>query len=235
MRVIHLIAPPACHTDEELLLRLAAGRDDALEPLHQRYAGRVFAFVARRLDPETADEITQDVFLALWRNALRFDPARGPARPWILQIAHLRILHELRTRQRRPQIAPDPDQHRLNATRDAAPQPDEAAWRRFQRRAIADALATLPPGQREAVRLALFEDLTHEQVAATTHAPLGAAKTRIRDGMRRLRVALLPVVAGVALALAVGRPAPAPAASGSAPLAVATIATTTMEGTPIHH
>jgi RNA polymerase sigma-70 factor (ECF subfamily) len=195
MSMIHLIAPPVSLTDEELVQRLAAGHEDALEPLHQRYAGRVFAFAARRLDPEAADEITQDVFLAIWNNANRFDPRRGMAKPWILQIAHLRILNELRYRQRRPQIMPDPEAKRLGALRDGAPQPDEAAWRRFQQNAVTDAVTKLPPRQREAVRLALFDDLTHAEVADTLQVPLGTAKTRIRDGMQRLRTVLQPVVA----------------------------------------
>ncbi|HEU0114572.1 MAG TPA: sigma-70 family RNA polymerase sigma factor [Thermomicrobiales bacterium] len=195
MSMMHLIAPPAGLTDEELVQRLAAGHDDALEPLHHRYAGRVFAFAARRLDPDVAEEITQDVFLAVWNNAGRFDPARGMAKPWILQIAHTRILNEFRRRDRRPQIASDPEEKRLAAVRDGAPLPDEAAWRRFQRRAVNDAVATLSPRQRDAVRLALFDDLTHAQVAATLDVPLGTAKTRIRDGMQRLRTALQPVLA----------------------------------------
>ncbi|HET7092481.1 MAG TPA: sigma-70 family RNA polymerase sigma factor [Thermomicrobiales bacterium] len=202
MSMIHLIAPPVSLTDEELVQRLAAGRDDALEPLHQRYAGRVRAFAANRLDPETADEITQDVFLTVWNKARTYDPTRGLARPWILQIAYSRILNELRRRDRRPRIVPDPDQKRLGAATDAAPQPDEAVWREAQQRAVQDALTTLPVKQRDAVRLVLLDDLTHEQVAASLQVPLGTAKTRIRDGMQRMRVALLPLVAGAALGLA---------------------------------
>jgi RNA polymerase sigma-70 factor (ECF subfamily) len=112
-----------------------------------------------------------------------------------LQIAHLRILNELRHRQRRPQIMPDPEEKRLRALRDGAPLPDEAAWRRFQQNAVTDAVTKLPPRQREAVRLALFDDLTHAEVADTLQVPLGTAKTRIRDGMQRLRTVLQPVVA----------------------------------------
>lgn len=206
MSMIHLIAPPVSLTDEELLQRLAAGRDDALEPLHQRYAGRVFAFAARRLDPDAADDITQEVFLAIWNNAGHFDPARGAAKPWILQIVYTRILNELRRRDRRPQLAPDPEQKRLDAQPDQAPSPDEAAWRRFQRRAVTDAVTNLPPRQRDAVALTLFDDLTQAQVAATLQVPLGTAKTRIRDGMQRLRGALLPLVAGAAITVASGQP-----------------------------
>jgi RNA polymerase sigma-70 factor, ECF subfamily len=195
MSLTHSIASPVDLTDEALLQRLAAGHEDALEPLHERYAGRVFAFAARRLDPDVAEEITQDVFLAIWHNAHRFDPDRGMAKPWILQIAHLRILNELRRRERRPKLMPDPEEKRLGALRDGEPLPDEAAWRRFQTRAVNDAVATLSPRQRDAVRLALFDDLTHEQVAARLDVPLGTAKTRIRDGMQRLRAVLQPVVA----------------------------------------
>jgi RNA polymerase sigma-70 factor (ECF subfamily) len=201
---IHLIRPLDNLTDEELMAHLAAGHEEALTPLHTRYAGLVFGIVARSLDRPAAEEITQDVFLTIWQKAHTYDPARGPLRPWLLQIAHTRVLNELRRRGRRPQLVPDPDDTQLGAVPDGAPLPDEEAWRDYRRAAVAAAVAALPPPQRQALSLAYFEDLTQEQVAAYLGLPLGTAKTRIRAGMQRLRVSLLPVVAAVTLAIGGG-------------------------------
>jgi RNA polymerase sigma-70 factor (ECF subfamily) len=89
-------------SDEELMGQLAAGRQDALGPLHGRYASLVFNLAARKLDRATAEEIAQDVFVAVWRKAGTFDPTRGTFRTWVLQIAHFRVINELRQRGRRP-------------------------------------------------------------------------------------------------------------------------------------
>jgi RNA polymerase sigma factor (sigma-70 family) len=198
---IHLVRPLDNLTDEELMAHLAAGHEEALTPLHTRYAGLVFGIVAQSLDRSAAEEITQDVFLTLWQKAHTYDPGRGRVRPWLLQIAHARILNELRRRGRRPQLVPDPDETHLGAIEDGAPLPDEEAWRDYRREAIAAAVDALPAPQRQALSLAFFEDLTQQQVAAYLDLPLGTAKTRIRTGLQRLRVSLLPIVATVTLVL----------------------------------
>ena len=100
-------------SDEELMGQLAVGRQDALGPLHGRYASLVFNLAAQTLDRATAEEIVQDVFVAVWRKAGTFDPARGTFRAWVLRIAHLRVLNELRRRGRRPRVEPDPEGLRL--------------------------------------------------------------------------------------------------------------------------
>src|ERR671932_132368 len=87
--------------DEELMRLLAGGRQEALGPLYSRYAPLIFGMAAQSLDRSGAEEIVQEVFLAVWRQAATFDPALGPFRPWVLQIAHFRILNELRRRGRR--------------------------------------------------------------------------------------------------------------------------------------
>ena len=112
-----------------------------------------------------------------------------------------RILNELRRRGRRPQLVPDPDETHLGAIEDGEPLPDEEAWRDYRREAIAAAVDALPPPQRQALSLAFFEDLTQQQVAAYLDLPLGTAKTRIRTGLQRLRVALMPIVATATLVL----------------------------------
>jgi RNA polymerase sigma-70 factor, ECF subfamily len=198
---IHLVRPLDNLTDEELMGQLAAGHEEALTPLHTRYAGLVFGIVAQSVDRSAAEEITQDVFLTIWQKAHTYDPSRGRVRPWLLQIAHARVLNELRRRGRRPQLVPDPDETHLGAIPDGAPSPDEEAWSDYRREAIAAAVDALPPAQRQALSLAFFEDLTQQQVAAYLGLPLGTAKTRIRTGIQRLRVSLMPIVAVATLAL----------------------------------
>jgi RNA polymerase sigma-70 factor (ECF subfamily) len=189
-------------TDEELMRRLAAGQEEALGPLHRRYGPLVFQMAAQSLGQDAAEEVVQDVFLTIWRKADLFDPGRGAFRPWALQIAHFRVINELRRRGRRPQLAADPDGALLDALRDDEPLPDEAAWRDYRRAVVRSALDALPPPQRQALSLAFFDDLTHEQVAAFLNLPLGTAKTRIRAGLRRLRAQLAPLALVLLAALA---------------------------------
>src|SRR5882724_531991 len=96
-------------SDEELMGQLAAGAQEALRPLDSRYARLIFHLAARTLDRSAAEEIVQDVFLAVWYRASMFDPARGSFQPWVLQIAHFRIINELHRRSRQPQPEPDPE------------------------------------------------------------------------------------------------------------------------------
>ena len=113
------------------------------------------------------------------------------------------MINELRRRNRRPKTLPDPEGFRLAAVPDDSPSPEEAAWREFRQKAVQEAVAALPPAQRQALSLAFFEDLSHSQIAAFLGLPLGTAKTRVRDGLKKLRHSLAAVVA-IGLALIVG-------------------------------
>jgi RNA polymerase sigma-70 factor (ECF subfamily) len=193
-------APDVGLSDEELVLRLAAGGQEALAPLYARYAPLVFSMAARALDQAAAEEIVQDVLLAVWRGAEIYDPQRGPVRPWVLQIARYRIINELRRRSRLPRTEPDPEGLRLLSVPDPEESPADAAWRAEHRDAVRSAVESLPSAQQQAVRLAFFRGLTHEQVAAELQVPLGTAKTRIRAGLQKLRLSLAPLVAAAVLA-----------------------------------
>src|SRR5438045_8019394 len=155
MTTVRLVRPYQDRSDEELMHELAQGRQEALGPLHGRYAALIFNLAAQTLDRAAAEEIVQDVFLAVWKKADTFDPARGAFRPWVLRIAHLRIINELRRRGRRPVAAPDPDGLRLMGLPDDSLPPDEAAWREYRRTAVQDAVAPLPPPQQPALSLAV--------------------------------------------------------------------------------
>ncbi len=188
-------------SDEELMDQLAAGRSEALEPLYSRYTSLVFGLAARTLDRGTAEEITQEVFLAVWQKAASFDPARGTFRAWVAQIANSRVRNELRRRGRRPRTTSDTRGTKAEDRPDSRPDPVEAAWHEHRRAAVRAAVEVLPAAQREALSVAFFNDLTNEQAAAFLNLPLGTTKSRIRAGLETLRVRLAPLVAlGVILA-----------------------------------
>jgi RNA polymerase sigma-70 factor (ECF subfamily) len=181
-------------SDEQLVSLLADGCRAALAALHRRYVRLVFGVAARRLGAAAAEEVVQDIFLDVWRRAARFDGRRGGFRPWLFRLAHWRILNELRRRYHRPGPMADGDAD-LEALVDDEPEPFEMVAGAERRAAMQTALLVLPPPQREAVALAFFEERTHEEVSAALDLPLGTTKTRIRAGLRRLRVELAPVAA----------------------------------------
>jgi RNA polymerase sigma factor (sigma-70 family) len=196
MRVVTAAMDPS---DEELMRALVSGREDAIGPLYSRYAPIVFAMAAQALDRPTAEEIVQDVFVAVWKNAASFEPERGPVRPWLLQIAHYRIANELRRRSRRPQVEADPEGEHLGRVPDPAPDPVAITWTEYRRAALRRALEELPPPQRQALGLAFFQDLSHGEIAAVLDLPLGTAKSRVRAGLLSLRGKLAPLMATLAL------------------------------------
>jgi len=178
--------------DEELMRQVAEGSAEALGLLYRRFARLIARLAVQTLDRAASEDLVQDVFLTVWRNAGRFDPERGTVRAWILQIAHFRLLNELRRRSRQPEIVPDPEGLVLAGFPAGEPGPAETVWQQHRRAVLRSALDELPPPQRQAVGLAFLDDLTHEQVAAELGLPLGTAKTRIRAGLQKLRGTLGP-------------------------------------------
>src|SRR5439155_203180 len=131
--------------DEELMRQVAEGSAEALGLLHRRFARLIFRLAVRTIDRAAAEDLVQDVFLVVWRNAGRFDPERGTVRAWILQIAHFRLLNELRRRSRQPEIVPDPEGLLLAGFPTGDPGPAETAWQRHRRAVLQSALDSLPP------------------------------------------------------------------------------------------
>src|SRR5881628_1253630 len=190
--------PAKAHaSDAELMRRVADGSEESLGLLYRRFARLIVGLASQTLDRAAAEDIVQDVFLAVWRNAATFDPERGSARAWILQIAHYRLLNELRRRSRQPEIEADPEGHVLASL--PARDPGPAAAAEHRRATLQSAVDELPSPQRAAIRLAFLDDLTHEQVAAELGLPLGTAKTRIRAGLQKLRGTLGPQWAALAV------------------------------------
>jgi RNA polymerase sigma-70 factor, ECF subfamily len=186
-------------TDEELMQQLAAGHQEALGPLYTRYAARIFGLASQSLERQAAEEIVQDVFLAVWRKAETFKPERGMFRSWVFQIAHHRVLNELRRRSRQPALDPDLEWERLSGIPDPGLTPEEAAARSEDRDRLRAAMQNLPSAQRSALNLAFVEELSHAEVAKRLDLPLGTAKTRIRAGLERLRAGLSPAAAALVI------------------------------------
>jgi RNA polymerase sigma factor (sigma-70 family) len=185
-------------SDEALMSDLASGKQDAIGLLYARYAPTILGMAAQALGRPTAEDIVQEVFLSVWKSAPTYDAKRGPVRPWLLQIAHYRIANELRRKSRRPQIQADPEGERLASLPEPGPGQSEEVWNAYRHSALRRALEELPPPQRQALGLAFFDQLSHDEIASALKLPLGTAKSRIRAGLRTLRLRLTPLIATVA-------------------------------------
>ena len=145
-------------------------------------------------DGASAEELTQEVFVRLWRSAASFEPTKGRVSTWMLRIAHNLALNEVRRRQSRPVIAQDVEWEVESASladTSADADPAATAWLRERATAVRDALAQLPTAQRKAIELAFFGGLSQAEVAAALGDPLGTVKSRIRVGMQRMRELLM--------------------------------------------
>ena len=182
---------PTPPSDDELMAGLAAGEIEALEALYDRYGALVFSVGLRVLyDRQLAEDVTQEVFLRLWRRPWSYDPARGRFISWLMSVTRNRAIDEQRRLKRRG---------RLEERDDAAPElPSEGRFRdpleeaalAEERRAVREAMTRLPPAQREVLDLAYFAGLTQVEIAQRTGQPLGTVKTRVRLGMQKLRESL---------------------------------------------
>ena len=153
--------------------------------MYDATAARVHGLVLRVIrDPAQAEEVTQETFLEAWRTASRFDPDRGSALSWLLTLAHRRAVDRVRSAEAatRRDVAYE-DANRVVEHDSTA----EAAEASFEARRVRTALAGLTQVQREALTLAYYGGYTHTQVATMLDLPVGTAKTRIRDGLIRLR------------------------------------------------
>jgi RNA polymerase sigma factor (sigma-70 family) len=182
--------PEADASDGVLVRRVADGDDSALEALYDRYGRPAFA-LARRITGEAvfAEDVVQEVFLALWRDPAKYDPARGGFPSWLLATTHHKAVDAVRreetVRRRRVALAEDADLYTSAASE--LPPVEDAAWAGLRGERVRQALGSLPQVQREALVLAYYAGYTQREIAERTDTPLGTVKTRMLAGMRRLR------------------------------------------------
>jgi RNA polymerase sigma-70 factor, ECF subfamily len=173
-------------TDSALVERMKAGDESALSTLYDRYSAMLFGVLMRILkEREAAEEVLQDVFLQLWRNAAQFDANRGSLPAFLMVVCRNRAISRLRGRRDR-EVTEEKEGDYANTFASAQNIEDDAA-RAELARTLKTALATLPAEQRQAVELAYFEGMTQSEIAARTGAPLGTVKTRVRTAMQSLR------------------------------------------------
>jgi RNA polymerase sigma-70 factor (ECF subfamily) len=186
---LRLLGGPADRgaTADALLARVALGDRDAFARLYDVISPAVYGIAVRVVrDRAQAQEVAQEAFVELWRTAARYDRSRGSATSWALTIAHRRAVDRVRretaSRERAARSA------RLDLT-EGEPA-NETAEANLDRQRVRHALDTLTPAQRQSIELAYYGGYTYPEVASLLQIPLGTVKTRIRDGLIRLRDAL---------------------------------------------
>jgi len=176
--------------DATLVHRLLQKEDvSAFEQLYDRHCRAVYGLLLRILQQAgTAEEVAQDVFLQLWRNADQYDESRGPFVPWLLTLARNRALDTLllkSERQRRRE-----DQTEEMAPVFAAPEYEKQLDEKRRAEKVRALMGSLNPQQKKAIELAYFEGLSHTEIAAALKEPLGTVKSWIRNGLLRLKEGL---------------------------------------------
>ncbi len=173
--------------DGALLGRIAAGDERAMEMLSARF-GPAMQAVALRVtrSPHMADEVVQDVLLAVWRSPGRYDPERGALGPWLLTMTRYKAIDAVRREAVVARRSADVDLSMHEAPDDV----HDAVWLDIRRERLREAIDRLGADQRRALELAFLGGLTHVEVAEREGIPLGTAKTRIRTALLRLRAIL---------------------------------------------
>jgi len=170
---------------EALLRRIAEGDQQAFSRLYDDVAPRVLGLIRRLLiDHAQSEEVAQEVFLEIWQTASRFDENKGGASTWILTMAHRRAVDRIRSSQS------SRDRDTKVGIRDFAPEYDhvsETVEVTIEHERVKEAMERLTALQRQAVSLAYYGGYSHSEVAALLKVPIGTVKTRLRDGMIRLR------------------------------------------------
>lgn len=172
-------------SQQDLLERVAQGDQRAFAALYDQISPRVFGLVKRLLrDHAQSEEVTQEIFLEIWQSATRFDPNKGGAATWILTMAHRRAVDRIRSSQS------SRDRDTRIGIRDFKPDYDHVAETieiRIEHERVEKAMSRLTELQRQAVTLAYYGGYSHSEVSEMLSVPIGTVKTRLRDGMIRLR------------------------------------------------
>jgi len=171
-------------SDAQLVTSIGRYSEVALAEVYRRHGGAVYGLARRVLDNAAeAEDVTQEVFLRLWNAPDRFDPARGSLRSYLLAQSHARSVDVIRSQNsRRARESSD-----AMKTARAGYDMQNEAWDLALAHQVSEALAALPDDERRAIELAYFEGRTYVQVAEILNQPEGTVKSRIRNGMRRMR------------------------------------------------
>jgi RNA polymerase sigma-70 factor (ECF subfamily) len=181
-------------TDDALIVAIERRDNRALEALYDRYGDYVYSICLRMVrDVQLAEDLTQEVFLRVWRRPDLYDQSRGRFLTWLLSVARNRAIDERRSRGRRfkheqpPSLAAEEMLAAVPSTDDG----EDPAVLSDERVVIQRALSHLPPDQRTAIQLAYFGGYTQQEIATGLRQPLGTVKTRIRLGLQKLRLLLI--------------------------------------------
>jgi RNA polymerase sigma-70 factor, ECF subfamily len=178
--------PRASVPAADLLARIARGDHEAFGEFYDAHASLAFGLIRRILrDREAAEEVLQEVFWQIWRDAATFDPQRGGPEAWLVMRAKTRAIDRLRSIRRTEQAFVAPVDER--AAPGADPRADDPAVVAADRTLVEEALARLPDPERRVIELAFFGGLTQSEIAARLREPIGTVKTRARLGLERLR------------------------------------------------
>jgi RNA polymerase sigma-70 factor (ECF subfamily) len=189
---VPITAEVAADADAALLRRMAAGDESALGALYDRWSGLVHSVVGRIVaDAGDAEELVEETFLQAWRQAGRYEGARGGVSTWLVVMARSRALDRVRLAGHRRAAAAEP----LESAESAGSHlpdttPLDAAEIAETRQIVHAALQKLPPDQRETLEMAYFKGMSQSEIAEATGQPLGTVKTRCRLGLMKLREAL---------------------------------------------
>ncbi len=183
-----MISPENPH-DDTLMQRILQRDQQALAELYQQYGNLVYSLAMRVCqNSESAQEVTQDTFLKVWRQTDRWDSAKGKLVVWLLTITRYTAIDYLRREARQPQQS-------LKTLDDISDvigknaRVDEAAWQ--DRRIMMTLLTRLPPEQQQVIELAFYQGMSHSQISEHLHLPLGTVKTRLRLAMQKIKVGWL--------------------------------------------
>jgi RNA polymerase sigma-70 factor, ECF subfamily len=183
---------------DEDLMPLVAGKDaDAFEIFYDRHGGAAYSLAYRIVgDATSAEDVTQEAFLSIWRSRARYDPTRGSVRAWALGIVRNRAIDALRREGgRAPRL--DLDDEAALERREAPERTEAEALRRETARQVRGALGALPNEQSKVIELAYFGGFTHSEIARMLGMPIGTVKGRMRLGLEKMRARFAEFAEGI--------------------------------------
>jgi RNA polymerase sigma-70 factor (ECF subfamily) len=180
--------------DEALMKAVSRRRYDALAELYDRHGKRLRATIDGVVHEEgEADDVLQEIFIQIWEEAARYSPKAGKPLGWMVTIARRRAIDRLRRRQAYSRARERYQKRVTQETSNSTRQADEVFMLSDLRHFLKECMRILPRLQREALELAFFKGLSHREIAAATHAPLGTVKTRLELGLQKLTHAVKPL------------------------------------------